>query len=267
MAVAVLIDYENVHWSMKRYYSAVPRPAHLLARIKTTAEALGTVTVAQAYADFDNDEFRGLPSEIQRISVEPRHVFSKTYDTGLRKNAADIELSLDALELAYADQDLGDFVIVSGDRDMIQIARKLHRLGRRVHIIGVQRGTSVDLKQFVDSFQSVEDLLGIEPAADVPAPQAGPPSKDLVQTILRKLHQRELCLPPGAFIGLSRFVREHGLAIYSGVISGLFEEGLCIKGSVPNPRDPEHPTSTIQLNWDHPAVRELLGPSEPTSVG
>ncbi|MCL6451588.1 MAG: NYN domain-containing protein, partial [Acetobacteraceae bacterium] len=94
--VAILIDYENIHWSLKENYGLVLPLERLIDALRQVGSGIGGVVLTQAYADFDNREFQGLQSELQRRGVETRHVFSKNYVNGTRKNAADVEMSLDA---------------------------------------------------------------------------------------------------------------------------------------------------------------------------
>jgi hypothetical protein len=61
--VALLIDYENVHWSMVREYHLEPELSKFLESLKSEAGKYGQLTIVIAYADFDHDDFRGLQSQ------------------------------------------------------------------------------------------------------------------------------------------------------------------------------------------------------------
>ncbi|MBT9176966.1 MAG: hypothetical protein DDT20_01292 [Firmicutes bacterium] len=162
----MLIDYENVYWSLKNTYGFSLEPGMLVDGVRNLVGRKGHVVLMLAYADFDHPDFKGLQTELQRRSVEPRHVYSVNSEEDRRKNAADIELSLDALELVYTRLDIDYYCLVCGDRDMIQVIKKLHTRRKQVQVIGVERTTSRDLKQFADAFSSVEGILGIEEITD-----------------------------------------------------------------------------------------------------
>lgn len=249
MNVVVLIDYENVYWSMKRQYATVLEPGKLIDSLRELAEKYGTVCLMQAYADFDNEEFHGLLSELQRRSVEPRHVFSKNYEDGTRKNAADIEMSLDALEMMYNREDVQVFILVCGDRDMIQVTRKLRGRGRSVYVVSVEKATSKDLIAFANGFVTVENLLGINPA-----------SAFGLEALVRRLHVLEMGMP---FVGLKYFMRvlsgaDHGDQRIYDLVNRAIAEEVIRTYQVPNPNDERFPTTACRLNTEHELVKKTL---------
>ena len=42
------------------------------------------------------------------------------------------------------------------------------------------------------------------------------------------------------------------------ILSGAIDRGLVLRNSVPNPKDPSFPTTSIRLNREHPEVKEIL---------
>lgn len=259
--VALMIDYENVHWSMVREYHLEPEISNLLESLKKEAEKYGQVTITLAYADFDNDDFRGLQSQFQRNNVETRHVFSKTYENGRRKNAADIEMSLDALELARDRVgDLKAFVLVCGDRDFIPVVKRLQQKGIVVHIIGLRITTSKDLQNFVGGkYTAIEDLLGIIPAKKgAPVSSDAPIEKISLEAIVSKLHAAEKRLK---FVAVSHFLNsivEGEFSEKSLAFNKAVEQGLIELYSVPNPKNQQYPTKCCRLNNDNPRMREIV---------
>lgn len=252
--IAVLIDYENVHWSIKNTYGFSPEPGKFVDGIRSLAQRSGDVVLMLAYADFDHMEFKGLQTELQRRSVEPRHVYSVSSEDGRRKNAADIELSLDALEFVYTREDIDHYYIVCGDRDMIQVIKKLRTRRKKVHIAGVERTTSKDLKQFADSFSSVEEALGIDQAKVV---EGGVITPD-VAYLIKKIDCMEQSRM--AFVGL-RLVTTRVLSNLTdpqGLVSRAINEGILETYKVPNPSNTDFPTTACRLNRDHPFVGEVL---------
>jgi hypothetical protein len=253
--IVVLIDYENVHWSLKNCYGRAPEPGRLVESIRALAQSRGAVTLLLAYADFDHIEFKGLQTDLQRRSVEPRHVYSITSEDGRRKNAADIELSLDALELVYTRDDIDSFMIVCGDRDMIQVIKKLHARRKQVHIVGVERTTSKDLRQFADTFNSIECLLGIEPGREA----VSVPSEFVF--LIRKIDAMEQSRM--AFVGLRLVTNRvlNGISDPQGLISRAINEGILETYKVPNPENEDFPTTACRLMRDHAYVQHVLAAS------
>ncbi|HEX2049853.1 MAG TPA: NYN domain-containing protein [Actinomycetota bacterium] len=116
----------------------------------------GRVVVRRAYADWNlfSEHRAGLVSQrIELIEIPQR--------TGMvRKNAADIKLAVDALELAFQREFITTFVVASGDSDFTPLVSKLRELNRRVIGLGVEGSTSELLPGACDEFLFYERLLG-----------------------------------------------------------------------------------------------------------
>jgi hypothetical protein len=75
------------------------------------------------------------------------------------KNGADINLALDALEMAFTHAHVNAFAIVSGDSDFIPLVNKLKEYGKTVFVVGGKAFTSTILQQNCHEFVSYESLL------------------------------------------------------------------------------------------------------------
>jgi hypothetical protein len=42
------------------------------------------------------------------------------------------------------------------------------------------------------------------------------------------------------------------------VLSGAIDQGLVLRNSVPNPKDPSFPTTSVRINREHPDVKRIL---------
>jgi uncharacterized LabA/DUF88 family protein len=257
--VVLLIDYENVHWSMVREYHLEPELSKFLESLKKEAGKYGQLTMIIAYADFDHDDFRGLQSQFQRNNVETRHVFSKTYENGRRKNAADIEMSLDAQELARERPEFETFVLVCGDRDFIPIVKRLQQQGRTVHVVGIRATTSRDLQNFVGGkYTAVEELLGIIPAKKGVPHAAVADEAISIETIMQKLDAAESRLK---FVAVSHFLNNIVEGVFSQkslAFNKAVEQGLIELYHIPNPKSINYPTKCCRLKRDNPRVAEFL---------
>jgi hypothetical protein len=128
----------------------------------------GRVVARRAYADwtlFAGDRRTLVEHNCELIDIPQR--------TGaVRKNAADIKLAVDAMELAYERAFVSTFVIASGDSDFTPLVAALRALNRRVIGIGVKGSTSNLLPPACDEFLFYDRLTGVgEPVQ--PATQAG----------------------------------------------------------------------------------------------
>jgi uncharacterized protein (TIGR00288 family) len=75
------------------------------------------------------------------------------------KNGADINLALDALEMAFTHAHVNAFAVVSGDSDFIPLVNKLKEYGKTVFVLGGKAFTSTILQQNCHEFVSYESLL------------------------------------------------------------------------------------------------------------
>ena len=75
------------------------------------------------------------------------------------KNGADINLALDALELAFTHDHINAFAIVSGDSDFIALVNKLKQYDKTVFVVGGKAFTSTILQKNCHEFISYESML------------------------------------------------------------------------------------------------------------
>jgi hypothetical protein len=80
----------------------------------------------------------------------------------VRKNAADIKMAVDAMEVAFERTYLTTFVICTGDSDFTPLVYKLRELNKRVIGVGIKASTSKLLPPACDEFLFYENLEGVE---------------------------------------------------------------------------------------------------------
>jgi hypothetical protein len=98
------------------------------------------------------------------------------------KNGADINLALDALEMAFTHDHINAFAIVSGDSDFIPLVNKLKEYGKIIFVVGGRAFTSTILQKNCHEFISFESMLDeLKPhtrqQAHAPQAQAHPPQQ------------------------------------------------------------------------------------------
>jgi uncharacterized protein (TIGR00288 family) len=157
--LALFVDFENLA------IGARDRGERLdLEVIMDALSERGRVVVRRAYADwnlFSDHRSDLVAHRIEMIEIPQR--------TGvIRKNAADIKLAVDALELAFEREFITTFVVASGDSDFTPLVLKLRELNRRVVGVGVEGSTSELLPGACDEFLFYERLLGPGSARSAP---------------------------------------------------------------------------------------------------
>jgi len=134
--LAVYIDHENV--------AIGARSVGLRFDPKPLTDALaerGRLITRRAYADWNlfREDRRGMvDANVELIEIPQR-------SDSVRKNAADIQMAVDAMELALTRDFVSTFVIVSGDSDFTPLVGKLRELNKRVIGVGVKGSTSAML--------------------------------------------------------------------------------------------------------------------------
>jgi uncharacterized LabA/DUF88 family protein len=152
--IAVFIDYENLAIGAREDLG-------VQFDFKPIADALaerGRVVVRRGYADwtyFESDRRMLVDNQVELIEIPQRR-------GAVRKNAADIKMAVDALELAFERAYVTTFVVCSGDSDFTPLVHKLRELNRRVIGVGLKSSTSMLLPPACDEFLFYENLAGVE---------------------------------------------------------------------------------------------------------
>ncbi len=163
--IALFLDYENLAIGARDGLGVSPFD------FGPVADALaerGRVVARRAYADwsaFDEDRRLLAKAQVELIEIPQRL-------GGSRKNAADIKMAVDAIEMAFARGFITTFAIGTGDSDFTPLVHKLRELDKRVIGIGVQSSTSALLPPACDEFLFYDRLPGVEPGQ--PARRARP---------------------------------------------------------------------------------------------
>ena len=160
---AVFIDFENVYYFLKNHFHDPPDlNDYVLDIVRTLREQLSAkgldCLISYAYADFER--LATAPQgALYLMGVSTRNVLGTDH-----KNAADMQLCIDALEVMYTRPDIGTFVLVAGDRDYIPVLQHLRRQARQVLVAGFRESVSGDLLQNIGAQQFIDarDLLAPE---------------------------------------------------------------------------------------------------------
>jgi uncharacterized protein (TIGR00288 family) len=149
--LALFVDHENVAIGARDIgYRFDPAPL-----MEALAER-GRLIVRRAYADwnlFREDRRAMVDANVELIEIPQR-------SDSVRKNAADIQMAVDAMELAFTRDFVSTFVIVSGDSDFTPLVGKLRELNKRVIGVGLKGSTSAMLPPACDEFLFYDRLEG-----------------------------------------------------------------------------------------------------------
>jgi uncharacterized LabA/DUF88 family protein len=142
--VCIFIDYDNLFHTMKRYAIDVTSPEYNICSYFNTRYGLDKIRSFRAYADFDqvNVQLRKLQEE----RVQIRNVYGNNREDKYRKNASDIELSIDVIESTYKNESVDTYVIVTSDSDMIPIMSRLKYKKKKIHLYYTSQNTSQTVK-------------------------------------------------------------------------------------------------------------------------
>jgi uncharacterized protein (TIGR00288 family) len=188
---AVFIDYDNIEIGVKSTLHREFAVDVVLEGIKERGEIAAKV----AYGNWSRQ------GQATRAFTE-HGVQMVQRDSTPRgdKNGADINLALDALEMAFTRDHINAFAIVSGDSDFMALVNKLKQFNKRVYIVGGKGFTSTILQRNCHEFISYESLLdshvtvsrrGGQPAQR-PRPRHSLPISQAVPLIDRALGALEL---------------------------------------------------------------------------
>ena len=155
--IALFLDYENLAIGARE---ALGRPDFDFRPIADALAERGRVVVRRAYADWSN--FEPDRRMLTRYQIELIEIPQRMGQ--VRKNAADIKMAVDAIELSFERDYITTFVLGTGDSDFTPLVHKLRELNRRVIGVGIEASTSSLLPPACDEFLFYERLEGVEPA-------------------------------------------------------------------------------------------------------
>ena len=152
---ALLIDFDNVTMGMRSDL------AKELKNLLNSDIIKGKVTVQRAYADW-----RRYPQYIVPLSEASIDlIFAPAYGSS-KKNATDIRMAIDGMELVFIRPEIGTFILLTGDSDFSSLVLKLKEYGKYVVGIGIQESSSDILVQNCDEYYSYTALTGLSKTSE-----------------------------------------------------------------------------------------------------
>jgi uncharacterized protein (TIGR00288 family) len=152
---ALLIDFDNVTMGIRSDLQEE------LKNLLSSDIIKGKVAVRRAYADWRRYPQYIVPLTEASIDL----IFAPAYGSS-KKNATDIRLAIDALELVFTRPEIGTFVLLSGDSDFSSMVIKLKEYGKYVIGVGIRESSSDLLVMNCDEYYSYNALAGLVKSGD-----------------------------------------------------------------------------------------------------
>ncbi|MBZ5726605.1 MAG: NYN domain-containing protein [Acidobacteriia bacterium] len=150
LKIAVFIDFDNIEIGVK---STLHREFDVEAVLDALKER-GEIVTKFAYANWGRQE-----SATRALSEHAVQMVQRDPSPRGDKNGADINLALDALEMAFTHDHINAFAIVSGDSDFIALVNKLKQYDKRIFVVGGRAFTSTILQKNCHEFVAYESII------------------------------------------------------------------------------------------------------------
>ncbi|MES2180264.1 MAG: NYN domain-containing protein [Gemmatimonadota bacterium] len=268
---ALLIDFDNVTMGIRSDLGKELRTLLGSDIIK------GKVAVQRAYADW-----RRYPQYIVPLAESSIDMIMAPAYGSSKKNATDIRLAVDAMELVFTRPEIGTYILLSGDSDFASLVMKLKEYGKYVIGVGIRESSSDLLVMNCDEYYSYNALAGlVKNNEDEPAKKWDPWElvtesvnrmkrngdvmrsdrlKQVMQEIDSSFDEKDLGMAK-----FSRFVQDavqRGLLSATKLENGQLEIGLP-SGAKGDARDAENAAADEAARTEVPAIagEEKKGPS------
>src|SRR6476620_6706697 len=152
---ALLIDFDNVTMGIRSDLQTE------LKNLLASDIIKGKVSVQRAYADWRRYPQYIVPLAESSIDM----IYAPAYGSA-KKNATDIRLAIDALELVFVRPEIGTFILLSGDSDFSSLVIKLKEYGKYVIGVGIRESSSDLLVMNCDEYYSYNSLAGLVKSGD-----------------------------------------------------------------------------------------------------
>jgi uncharacterized LabA/DUF88 family protein len=230
LKIAVFIDFDNVEIGVKTTLGLQFDVGAVLEAIKERGEIITKV----AYGDW-----KRAGEHSRAMSQHAVRMVQRVMTPGGDKNGADINLALDALEMAFTHDHINAFVIVGGDSDFITLVEKLKQYDKKVFVVGGRAFSSQVMQKNCTEFIAYENVAGKGGAPRVErgrvaasASQALDQALPLVRRALKVLTDREVSPQLGLLkstllqLDSSFSERDYGASTFRDFAEKLEKRGL-----------------------------------------
>jgi uncharacterized LabA/DUF88 family protein len=232
LKIAVFIDFDNIEIGVRNTLGLSFDIGAVLEAIKERGEIITKV----AYSDWKRGDYgRAMANHAVRL-------VQRVMTPGGDKNGADINLALDALEMAFTHDHINAFVIVGGDSDFITLVEKLKQYDKKVFVVGGRQFSSQVMQKNCTEFIAYENIARSVPRAasdrsrPVSVGQTMPIDGvvPLVRRALKVLADREVTPQLGLLkstllqLDSSFSERDYGVSTFRDFAEKLAEKGIVL---------------------------------------
>src|SRR5258708_17202574 len=187
LKIAVFIDFDNIEIGVK---STLQREFDVAAVLDALKER-GEIVTKIAYANWGRQE-----SSTRQLAEHAVQMVQRDPSPRGDKNGADINLALDALEMAFTHDHINAFAIVSGDSDFIALVNKLKQYDKRIFVVGGRAFTSTILQKNCHEFVAYESIIDDPRPRSSHQPPPPPPQQQQDRPPQERSQDRQMDRPP-----------------------------------------------------------------------
>ncbi len=232
LKIAVFIDFDNIEIGVRNTLGLSFDIGAVLEAIKERGEIITKV----AYSDWKRGDYgRAMANHAVRL-------VQRVMTPGGDKNGADINLALDALEMAFTHDHINAFVIVGGDSDFITLVEKLKQYDKKVFVVGGRQFSSQVMQKNCTEFIAYENIARSVPRAASDRSRAVSVGQTmpidgvvpLVRRALKVLADREVTPQLGLLkstllqLDSSFSERDYGVSTFRDFAEKLAEKGIVL---------------------------------------
>ena len=253
---ALLIDFDNVTMGMR---------SDLSKELKSLLQSdviRGKVTVQRAYADW-----RRYPQYIVPLSeASVDLIFAPAYGSS-KKNATDIRMAIDGMELVFIRPEIGTYILLTGDSDFSSLVLKLKEYGKYVIGVGIEESSSDILVQNCDEYYSYTSLTGLRKTTEIGGKDNDP--WDLVERAVSRMATRGDVMrsdrPKQVMLELDGRFNEvnFGFSKFSKFVAEAANRNLVVLHKLENGQYEVKPSSRRRSSGDSSATKESKERSRP----
>lgn len=162
--VGIFVDFDNIYYTLKDYGVLIKDGPYDIFAMLEKIYSKNKIRTYRAYADYE--QVKVSLKWMQEHRVQIRNVYGNGLEEHNRKNASDIELSIDAIESSYRNPEIDTFVFVTSDSDMIPVMSRLMYKNKKVHLyyVGEHISQYQNLFNMCDDSVDIIDILEIDRA-------------------------------------------------------------------------------------------------------
>jgi uncharacterized LabA/DUF88 family protein len=176
LKIAVFIDFDNIEIGVKSTLGVQFDIGVVLEALKERGDVVSKI----AYGDWAR---AGAENYSRSLTQHATKLVQRNLTPGGDKNGADINLALDALEMAFTHGHINAYVIVGGDSDFITLVEKLKQYDKQIFVVGGRAFTSMVMQRNCHEFIAYENLVGSRRSS---ADRGGRPSGQAAQASIEQ---------------------------------------------------------------------------------